>query len=237
MPNMIGDLGFGFIEEFERPDSALAERLKNAGSADVTDSQNRTGAMDAGIKPLAAGNRVWGTAVTVDLPPNDNLMLYKALQLAKPGDVLVVSTGGNTTKAIWGELMTSTAMGLKLGGLIVDGIVRDGAANRNYDFPIFCRGTAPVSVEKNGPGFVNAEITCGGVVVRPGDVVVGDDDGVVVVRKENLAQVTEKLAKLDQREKERMAEIAGGQHLPKWLEPTMEKLGLVSGVKKERFLE
>jgi 4-hydroxy-4-methyl-2-oxoglutarate aldolase len=235
--NIIGDIGFGFIEEFARPDSTLFNRLQHAGTADVTDSQNRTGAMDAGIKPLASGKRVFGTVITVDLPPNDNLMVYQAMGIAKPGDVLVVSTNGNDRKAIWGELMTNTAISLKLGGLIVDGLVRDGAANQRYDFPIFCRGTAPVSVEKNGPGFINGEITCGGIVVRPGDIAVGDDDGVVIVKKEHLLTVTEKLKVLEQREKERMAEIAAGQFLPTWLEPTMKKLGLVPGEKRERFLE
>lgn len=235
--NIIGDIGFGFIEEFERADAALIRQLQTASSTDVTDSQNRTGAMDPEMKPLGSGKRVWGSAITVDLPANDNLMLYKALQLAQPGDVLVVNTNGEHRRAIWGELMTLTAMALKLGGLVVDGIVRDGAVIQLHDFPIFCRGTAPVSVEKNGPGFVNGEITCGGVVVRPGDLVVGDDDGVVIIQRERLSSVLANVKQLEQREIKRKEEIAGGQALPTWLDAVMREKGLVPGVKQERVME
>ncbi|GCL70159.1 hypothetical protein PN4B1_00590 [Paenibacillus naphthalenovorans] len=236
-PSIIGGIGFGFIETFDRADAALIQQLQHASSTDVTDSQNRTGAMDPGIKPLGSGKRVWGSAVTVDLPANDNLMLYKALQLAQPGDVLVVNTNGGQRRAVWGELMTHTAMALALGGLVVDGIVRDGAAIRRLDFPVFCRGTAPVSVEKNGPGLVNGEMTCGGVVVRPGDLVVGDDDGVVIIQRERLSSVLDKMKQTEQREIKRKEEIARGQALPAWLDSVMREKGLVPGIKKERLLE
>jgi 4-hydroxy-4-methyl-2-oxoglutarate aldolase len=234
---MIGQPGFGFIETIERPDEELITKLAFTDAANVTDAQNRIGTMDPGMKPIATGKRIVGSAITVELPMGDNLMLYKALDLAQPGDVLVVNTNGNDGKAIWGELMTKSAMALRLGGLVVDGLIRDGNANRLLDFPIFCRGTSPVSVEKNGPGFVNGEITCGGVVVRPGDVIVGDDDGVVVVKKENLSAVIENLKKIEQREIDRTKEIAEGQVLPKWFAATMQEKGLVPGVKKERVLE
>jgi 4-hydroxy-4-methyl-2-oxoglutarate aldolase len=234
---MIGQPGFGFIEEIERPRPELIQQLMNVDSANVTDAQNRTGVLDAGIKPLAPGRRILGPAITVELPMGDNLMLYKALQLAQPGDVLVVYTNQNYSKAIWGELMTKSAIALKLGGLVVDGLVRDGNANRRLDFPIFCRGTSPVSVEKNGPGFVNGEISCGGVVIRPGDVIVGDDDGVVVVKKENLSNVIENLKKIEQREINRSREIANGQALPKWLDHVLAEKGLVPGINKERIFE
>lgn len=226
---MIGRVGFGFIEEIQRPDSALLEALQGAAAADVTDALGRTGTMDGAIKPLASGMYVAGPAITVDLQAGDNLMLYKALQLAKPGDVLVVNTGGHMKNAIWGELMTHSAMALKLGGLVVDGVVRDGAANRQLGFPIFCRGTLPVSGEKDGPGFVNGVISCGGVCVRPGDVVVGDDDGVVVIPVEEIRPTLDFLKKAAKRQEERLAEIRSGQVLPKWLDKALKDKGLAPG--------
>lgn len=234
---MIGQIGFGYNEEMERVHEQFIQALSGAGSADVTDSQNRTGAMDSGLKPLSSGRRLLGSAITVELPPGDNLMLYVAMKLAQPGDILVVNTGGNTTKAIWGELMTRSAMALKIGGMVVDGLVRDGELNGQLDFPIFCRGTVPVSVEKDGPGFVNGEISCGGVVVHPGDLVVGDDDGIVVVKKQDLPLVIENFKKLQERESVRREQIESGQALPKWLERVMEEKGLVTGTNKGRFLE
>ncbi|MDQ0218753.1 RraA family protein [Peribacillus cavernae] len=230
---MVGHTGFGYIETIDRPCAELINNLTMMDSANVTDAQNRTGAMDRGIKPLDQGKRIFGTAITVELPLGDNLMLYKALDLAQPGDVLVVYTNGNFNKAIWGELMTKSAMLLKVGGLVVDGLIRDRQANRNHDFPIFCRGTTSVSVEKNGPGFVNGEIPCGGTVVRPGDIIIGDDDGVVVVKKENLSMVIENLKQIEQREITRSQEIANGQALPKWFAQLMAEKGLLPGMNRE----
>ena len=218
-----GTVGFGYDDaEVVRPDPELLARLRGASSADVTDAQGRTGVMDIGIKPIAEDMRLLGPAFTVDLPAGDNLMLYVALKLASPGDVLVVNTGGHLRNAIWGELMTHTAKALGLAGLVVDGCIRDTAANRGLGFPIFAKGSLPVACEKHGPGFVNRPISCGGVVVRPGDVIVGDLDGVVVVQKENLPMVAENLEKQAVKEAERLEEIRSGrQILPAWLDKVL----------------
>lgn len=226
---MIGRVGFGFIETVQRPAPALLDALRGAAAADVTDAIGRTGVMDGAIKPLAPSMYVMGPAITVELQAADNLMLYKALELAKPGDVLVVNAGGHMKNAVWGELMTHSARALKLGGLIVDGVVRDGAANRQLGFSIFCRGTLPVSGEKDGPGFVNGLISCGGVPVHPGDVVIGDDDGVVVVPAREIQSVVDFVKKAAKRQEERLAEIAAGQILPKWLNQVLKEKGLASG--------
>jgi 4-hydroxy-4-methyl-2-oxoglutarate aldolase len=226
---MIGRIGFGFNEEITRPDPALVAALQGAAAASVTDALGRTGVMDPAVKPLQPGTTLCGPAITVELPAADNLMLYKAFQLAKPGDVLVVAAGGHLRNAVWGELMTRTALALGLGGLIVDGVVRDGAANRASGFPIFARGTTPVSGEKDGPGFVNGVVSCAGVSVRPGDVVVGDDDGVVVIPVEQIPAVLADLKRQEVREAARMAEIASGQALPRWLDKVLKEKGLVPG--------
>lgn len=226
---MIGRIGFGYVEEIRRPEPRLLQQLQGASASGVTDAQGRIGVMNGAIKPLADGMYVCGPAITVDLQAADNLMLYKAFQLAKPRDVLVVNTGGHMNNAIWGELMTRSAMALGLGGLVVDGVVRDGAANRKLGFPIFCRGTLPVSCEKDGPGFVNGVMSCGGVAVRPGDVIIGDDDGVVVLSQEHIEMVIDDLKRQAEREQKRMAEIADGQALPGWLDKALQEKGLAPG--------
>ncbi|WP_158736890.1 RraA family protein [Alteribacillus sp. YIM 98480] len=232
---MVGALGYGYNKDFDRSHVEQIKYLENAEAAQVTDAQGRTGTMHPRIKPIQQQCKVLGPAITVDLPLGDNLMLYVALKIAKPGDVLVVSTNGNNTKAIWGELMTQSAAALKLGGLVVDGLIRDIEANKERDFPIFCCGSVPVSVEKNGPGFVNGEVSCGDVTVRPGDIVVGDGDGVVAVKKENLSHVIQKVEHLQKREEKRIAEITSGKVLPSWLDNKMEEIDKLH--QKERVLE
>lgn len=224
---MHGNLGFGYVDaDFPRPDERVLERLRAAAAADVTDAQGRTGVMEGTIKPLHPDMRVVGPALTVDLPAGDNLMLYVALKIARPGDVLVVNTGGYMGNAIWGELMTHTAKALGIAGLVVDGCVRDTAPNRTLGFPIFCKGSLPVACEKQGPGFVNGSISCGGVVVRPGDIVVGDADGVVVVQRENIETVLAGLEKLAENEEKRLREITSGEKiLPDWLDRALEEKG------------
>jgi 4-hydroxy-4-methyl-2-oxoglutarate aldolase len=232
---MVGTVGFGYIEEVDRGNPELIEQLRNIDASKVTDAQSRTGTMDSRIKPIKSSSRILGPAVTVELPLGDNLMLYVALKLAQPGDVLVVNTNGNYSKAIWGELMTQSALALKLGGIVIDGFIRDIEANRERELPIFCCGSVPVSVEKNGPGFVNGEISCGGISVRPGDVIVGDGDGVVVVKKENLPVVLKNLSNIENREKERVAQIMSGEEiLPSWVDRKIEELQFTN---TERVLE
>lgn len=232
---MNGSISFGYIEEIDRGKLALIEQLRNVDASNVTDAQGRLGTMDPRIKPIKSGTRILGPAITVELPLGDNLMLYVALKLAQPGDVLVVNTNGNYSKAIWGELMTQSALALKLGGIVIDGFIRDIEANRKRELPIYCCGSVPVSVEKNGPGFVNGEICCGGIPVRPGDVIIGDDDGVVVVKKENLPIVLENLTSLENREKERILQISSGEEiLPSWVDKKMEELQFTN---KKRVLE
>jgi 4-hydroxy-4-methyl-2-oxoglutarate aldolase len=223
---VIGNVGFGFIPEIERLEKELINKLEGVDTASLSDAQKSTGVMDPRIKPLASGMKLLGSAITVDLPVGENLMLYKALQLAKPGDVLVVNTNGNDKTAIWGELMTRTALKLELGGLVIDGLIRDGEPNRSMNLPIFCIGTTPVTAKKNGQGFVNGEITCGDIVVRPGDIIAGDDDGIVVIKKENLDFVLENLKAIEEREVRRKREISEGQALPNWLNKVLVEKGL-----------
>ncbi len=150
--------------------------------------------MDPGIRARTS-LPVAGLAITVNCRPADNLMLHKAMQIAKPGDVLVVTTSGNTTSAVFGELMCHSAVAARLGGLVVDGAVRDVEGMTRLEFPVFSRSVCPGGCDKDGPGEINVPISCGGVVVMPGDVIVGDDDGMVVVPRTDASDVLKGVAR------------------------------------------
>ena len=156
------------------------------------------------------GLPLFGVAVTVNARPGDNLMVHKALEVAQPGDVVVVCTNGNTTSAVFGEIMATTAVGVGLGGIIVDGAIRDVDGLGALKLPAFSRTVCPGGCDKDGPGEINVPISCGNTVVMPGDIVVGDLDGVAVVPRENAREVLDAVAALEAREKKRIAEIKGG---------------------------
>jgi regulator of RNase E activity RraA len=182
--------------------------------------------MDPGIRSRS-GFPLCGHAITVNARPADNLMIHKALQVAEPGDVIVVNTCGNTTSAVFGELMCTTAAAARLGGIIVDGAIRDVDGIRALGFPAFSRTVCAGGCDKDGPGEVNVPISCGGVVVSPGDIVVGDDDGVVVVPRENAAEVLELVHQLMDRERKRIAEINTGVLFRPDVDDALRKKGVI----------
>jgi regulator of RNase E activity RraA len=137
-------------------------------------------------------------------------MIHKALEVAGPGDVVVVSTNGNTTSAVFGELMGHTAVGAELGGIVVDGAIRDVDGLRALELPAFSRSVTPGGGDKDGPGEINVPVSCGNTVVMPGDIVVGDEDGVAVVPREEAAEVLDRVRALEERERNRIAEIKAG---------------------------
>jgi regulator of RNase E activity RraA len=154
-------------------------------------------------------------------------MVHKALQIAEPGDIVVVSTGGNSTNAVFGDLMCTSAVAAKLGGIVVDGAIRDVDGIARLRFPAYSRAVSPGACDKDGPGEINVSIACGGVVVAPGDIVLGDADGVVVVPRADVAAVTELVAQIEDREKKRVAEIRAGQVFKGEIDDALRKRGLV----------
>jgi 4-hydroxy-4-methyl-2-oxoglutarate aldolase len=203
-------VGFRIHAQAARISSVPAEAFTGIPTANIGDVMGRFYVMDPGIRPLHGQMSFCGHAVTVTCRPGDNLMLHKAIGLAQPGDILVVNTTGNTTNAVFGELMCRGAMAAKLGGIVVDGAVRDMLAITKLQFPTFSRSVCAGGCDKDGPGEINYPIACGGVVVRSGDIVVGDADGVVVIRQEDAAEVLENVKKHMEKEKKRVREIADG---------------------------
>jgi regulator of RNase E activity RraA len=156
----------------------LVARFRGIASPNLADAMGRFHFMDPTIRSRS-GLPLCGLAVTVLCRPADNLMVHKALQVAEPGDIVVVNTCGNTTSAVFGELMCHTAAAKRLGGIIVDGAIRDVEGITRLGFPAFSRSISPGACDKDGPGEINVPIACGNTVVMPGDIVVGDDDGVL----------------------------------------------------------
>ncbi len=165
--------------------------LCELGTATIYEAQGAKDALDSGIKPLAPGMCLAGPAVTVDARPADNLIIHYALTKARAGDVLVVDAKAFVEAGPWGDVMTHQALQIGLAGLIINGAVRDSAAIAEMNFPVFCRGLCIKGTGKNQPGQVNVPICIGDVQINPGDIIVGDRDGVVVVRRNEADAVIE----------------------------------------------
>jgi 4-hydroxy-4-methyl-2-oxoglutarate aldolase len=215
--------------KISRPSQKLIACFKTLGAATVHEASNRKGAVDPAIKPLAKGIRLLGPAVTVQCYPKDNLMLHKALQIAQPGDVLVASTQEYPRAGYWGGLMTTSAVARRIGGLAIDGCVRDSAELIEAGFPVFCRGACIRGTTKEVLGTVNHPVLLGGVLVSPGDLILGDDDGIVVVQREEIEKVLDASRKRVEKERDKAAALSSGVtsvDLNK-LEPVFCSLGLV----------
>ena len=163
---------------------AIIERFKQVSStcaADATDGLNN---LDTAIKPLDERDTVCGRAFTVKMPAGDNMMVLQAIYEAKPGDILVIDSDGYTSRSVAGDFVVGLAQVLGLGGMVVDGSIRDALSIKKSGFPVFCRAATASASVKTGGGKINVPVACGGVVVQPGDIIVGDADGVVVIPQE-----------------------------------------------------
>jgi 4-hydroxy-4-methyl-2-oxoglutarate aldolase len=207
---MPGKVGFRVRTEWKRPDTSLIAAFARGSSAQVTDCMSRIGAMDVGIKPIWRSPRIVGAALTVWCHAGDNLMLHKALSLAVPGDIVVMNTQSNVTNSGFGELLATSAMKMGVRGVIVDGTVRDSEEIEAMKLPVYARGLCPNGCNKDGAGEVGAIIACGGVAVRPGDIIVADSDGVAVVPLDDAAEVARLVIAQIDREEKRLGEIEKG---------------------------
>jgi regulator of RNase E activity RraA len=207
---MAGKVGFRVRTGWRRPDAALLAAFARGSSAQVADCMSRIGAMDVGIKPIWCSPRIVGAALTVWCHAGDNLMLHKALSLAMAGDIVVMNTQSNVTNSGFGELLATSAMKMGVRGVIVDGTVRDSEEIEAMKLPVYARGLCPNGCNKDGAGEVGAIISCGGVAVKPGDIIVADRDGVAVVPLDDAAEVAKLVAAQIEREEKRLAEIASG---------------------------
>lgn len=217
------------ITQFQRPPKTLMDGFSGFSAATVYEAAGRSGSIDPAIKPLGQGVRLLGPALTVRCHPKDNLMLHKALEIAQPGDIIVAATGGYPFAGYFGDLMATSAMARGIGGLAIDGCVRDSAAIVKMGFPVFCRGTCIRGTVKNNLGSVNHPILFGEAVVNPGDLILGDDDGMVTIPQGRIEKVLEDSRRRVEKEKEKAVALRRGITSVEFnrLEPVFESLGLV----------
>ena len=187
------------------------QRVSRYGSATLHEAMGKKGALPYGIKPIHPTMKICGPAATVSSPPIDNLMLHQALYVAQPGTVLVVDVNRGYEAGYWGEIMTVAAQQRKIAGLVIDGCVRDADLIEKLGFPVFSRGLSIRGTDKKGGGHINSPIVIGDVTVHPGDLVVGDRDGVVVIPPEEVHSTLDASQKREAKEDQIMKEIAAGK--------------------------
>jgi regulator of RNase E activity RraA len=187
--------GFRLRYDIDRPEPATVEGFADFETPDVSDLMNRLYTMVPTIHNVTAEHlRILGPACTVKVYPGDNLAVHKALDIAQPGDVIVVDAGSSPMNGVLGDLVSAKARHRGVAGFVVDGLIRDLPGILELeDFPVFARGVTPIGPLHRGPGEVNFPICAGGIVVHPGDVIVGDRNGVVVVPSEHADELLDRL--------------------------------------------
>lgn len=198
------------IKNIPRPDAALVEKLSRHGSATVHEAMGRIGAMERTIKPLARGMKICGPAFTVKAQAGDNVMILKAMREARPGDVIVVDCGRCPESGPFGELAAAECQTKGLGGFVTTGSVRDTAEIIAMGFPVFSSGVSIVGTVKESLGLINHPISAGGVIVHPGDIILGDDDGIVVIPLAGAADALEKSDARMEKEAKTLEKIRAG---------------------------
>ena len=218
-------IGFRILKRRRQVDSSLVERFRTLPVANISDSMSRMAAGGAALRPLHRGGVLAGPAITVKTRPGDNLMIHKALDIASPGDVIVVDAGGDLTNSLIGELMIAHARKRGIAGIVLHGAVRDSAWIRDNDLPIYAAGISHRGPYKDGPGEINVPISIEGMVIEPGDLVIGDDDGILCVPFDHAEAIYEAARKKHEAEEKKMLAIGEGRDDRSWVDATLVRLG------------
>lgn len=228
----MSNVGMRIFPQVNRPPQALIDGFAGIPVANIADNMNRMSCVDAKIRPI---NEVplLGPAFTVKSRPGDNLMLHKALDLAQPGDIIVVDAQGDLSNSVMGELMVLWGKKRGIGGFIVDGAIRDIGALKKLGIPIYAAGVTPAGPYKDGPGELNVPVSCGGVVVHPGDILVGDEDGIVVINPRDAEALLKKSQEKSAMEKKIMEAIENLSWDRTWVDQALLERG-VSVVQENR---
>jgi RraA family protein len=219
-------IGFRILSRTRAVTPESARRFLELPVANVSDCMSRMFAAGPRLRPMhRPGLRMAGAAFTVRTRPGDNLMVHKALQIAAPGDIVVVDGGGDLTNALIGEIMVGIAGKRHLGGIVIHGAIRDSGELREGDFPVFAAGVTHRGPYKDGPGEINVPIALDGMVVEPGDLVIGDDDGVLSVPYALVDAMHAATVQKQKAEAKMVAEIAAGTWDASWIDATLTRLG------------
>jgi 4-hydroxy-4-methyl-2-oxoglutarate aldolase len=206
-----GPVGNRIRTQWKRPSAELTEQFRGFPTGFIGDAMSRLGVMSGHIRPLWSGAAVHGTVLPILVRSGDNLKIHQAMQIALPGDVLVVNGQGSMSHGLFGELMATAAIAQGITGLVVDGAVRDIAQLESLNFPVFGRGICPAGPSKEGSGEVGYPVACGGLVCSAGDLIIGDDDGIVVIPREDLLLVLEATRTVALWEEKVRADLAEGR--------------------------
>jgi RraA family protein len=212
--------GFRIQQEFDRLSVPLMQELSQFEVPDISDLLNRLYAIDPEIRCLSGRYRLCGPACTVKVFPGDNLMVHKALDIAKPGDIIVVdgSGSGSRTNALIGDIICTKAQHRGIQGFIIDGLIRDLPAIEELGYPVFARGTTAIGPLHRGPGEINFPIACGGTVINPGDVIIADDAGMVAVPKDIVSTVVDILTSQRETNRAYLSAVQRGEFSNEWVD-------------------
>ncbi len=219
-------IGFRILERKRAVSAEVARRFADVSVACISDVMSRMTAGGPTLRPMHAGGVLSGPAFTVKTRPGDNLMVHKALTLAQPGDVIVVDAGGDLTNAIIGELMLSYAMKRGFAGMVINGAIRDSDWIRNHNMPVYAAGVTHRGPYKDGPGEINVPVAFGGMIVEPGDLIVGDADGFMCVPYDDVEKVYDMAAKKSAGEVAILENTLSGKFGDKsWIDESLRRLG------------
>jgi regulator of RNase E activity RraA len=215
------------IRDFPRVPAAVVAQAAQLQPAILADVAGRRGAMNGRIKALRPRMKLAGTAFTVEVRPGDNLMIHAAIAMAKPGDVLVIDGKADQNAALMGTIMMTACQKLGIAGVVMDGACRDSLEIDEMDYPVFSVGTNPNGPTKNIGGRIGHPVSVGDVTVRPGDFIIGDGDGVVVVEREKIEALLPLAARKIKDEAARIAAIKQGETAAKWLDAALRTAGVL----------
>jgi len=220
----MANVGFRINERIERPCSELVRQFADIPVANICDNMGRVFAVHHSIRPFNT-SPLLGVAFTVKVPPGDNLMFHKALDMAQPGDIMAVDGEGSMSHSICGEIMVRYAMKRGIAGFVIDGCIRDCESLSMHKFPVYAKGVQPKGPYKNGPGEINTPVSIGGLVVCPGDILVGDADGIVVIKPSDAESVLDMAQKHNSKEAQIFIDIENGSWDRSWIDITLKEKG------------
>ncbi|MGE8688016.1 MAG: RraA family protein [Achromobacter sp.] len=218
-------IGFQIHPRARAVSKETVNKFNGVPVANISDCMSRMTAGGARLMPMHDGSPLAGPALTVRTRPGDNLLVHKALDLAQPGDVIVVDAGGDLTNAIIGEIMTSYAQSRGIAGIVINGAIRDSGAIRRGSFPVYAAGVTHRGPYKDGPGEINCVIALDGMTIAPGDLVLGDEDGLLSIPFEQTEALHQAASSKHELETRMLADIAAGTLDTSWVDARLKLLG------------
>lgn len=218
-------IGFRVLKQDRKVSAEWVERYRTVPVANISDSMNRMTAGGASLRSMHRQGVLVGPALTVKARPGDNLMLHYAIDIAQPGDVIVVDAGGDLSNALIGEMMVAYAAKRGVAGIVINGAIRDAASIGAGDFPLFAAGVTHRGPYKDGPGEVNVPIALDGMVIEPGDLMIGDEDGLLCVPFDQVGEVYDRAHAKHAAEQKQLEQIALGENDRTWVLKSLTQKG------------